>query len=128
MPEPAPQLARLFSERLRTARTLRDLSQRDLGRRAGIPPSSIGRFEIGARMPTIETLRRLGSALNVPTDYLLGLVDIPGMVGADDIVGRDIDLLTNSDRNFARKIVRMLLKRSQAVRTNGEGLKQVSSG
>lgn len=79
-------------------------------------------------MPTIETLRRLGSALNVPTDYLLGLVDIPGMVGADDIVGRDIDLLTNSDRNFARKIVRMLLKRSQAVRTNGEGLKQVSSG
>ena len=111
MPAPQPQLARLFSERLRTARTLRDLSQRDLARQAKIPPSAIGRFEVGARLPTIESLRRLGSALNVPTDYLLGLVDIPGLVGTADIVGLDIDRLSNSDRNLARKIVRMLCPR-----------------
>jgi transcriptional regulator with XRE-family HTH domain len=79
-------------------------------------------------MPTIESLRRLGSALNVPTDYLLGLVDIPGLVGTADIVGLDIDRLSNSDRNLARKIVQMLLKRNQAVHASGEGLRQVSSG
>ena len=79
-------------------------------------------------MPTIESLRRLGSALNVPTDYLLGLVDIPGLVGIADIVGLDIDRLSNSDRNLARKIVQMLLKRNQTVHASGEGLRQVSSG
>jgi transcriptional regulator with XRE-family HTH domain len=79
-------------------------------------------------MPTIESLRRLGSALNVPTDYLLGLVDIPGLVGIADIVGLDIDRLSNSDRNLARKIVQMLLKRNQAVHASGEELRQVSSG
>jgi hypothetical protein len=79
-------------------------------------------------MPTIESLRRLGSALNVPTDYLLGLVDIPGLVGTADIVGLDIDRLSNSDRNLARKIVQMLLKRNQVVHASGEGLRQASSG
>lgn len=65
-------MAKLFSERLKTARNLRNMSQRTLGLKAGIPYSSVGHFESGMRIPTIETLRRLGQALNVSTDYLLG--------------------------------------------------------
>ncbi|MGA7674300.1 MAG: helix-turn-helix transcriptional regulator [Rhizomicrobium sp.] len=128
MPMPQPQLARLLSGRLRLARELRKLSQRVLGRRARIPPSAIARFEVGARMPTIESLRRLASALDIPTDYLLGLVDIPGLVGTDEIVGQDIDLLSDSDRELTRKIVRILVKRNQEVNLGDEGLKQISSG
>jgi hypothetical protein len=79
-------------------------------------------------MPTIESLRRLASALDIPTDYLLGLVDIPGLVGTDEIVGQDIDLLSDSDRELTRKIVRILVKRNQEVNLGDEGLKQISSG
>jgi hypothetical protein len=50
------------------------------------------------------------------------------LVGTADIVGLDIDRLSNSNRNLARKIVQMLLKRNQAVHASGEGLEQVSSG
>ena len=77
-------------------------------------------------MPNIETLRRFASVLGVPSDYLLGLVDIGGVVGTDHIVGRDIDQLSDSDRELARKIVRILVKRNQVVRAGGEELKQVS--
>jgi len=77
-------------------------------------------------MPNIETLRRFASALGVPSDYLLGLVDIPGVSGTDHIVGRDIDKLSDSDRELARKIVRILVKRNQVVRAGGGELKQVS--
>jgi transcriptional regulator with XRE-family HTH domain len=86
MPPPQPQLARLFSMRLARARLLRDLNQKELGREAGIPPNSIAQFETGARMPTIESLRRLGRALNVPTDYLLGLIDFPDLADTVDII------------------------------------------
>jgi len=79
------------------------------------------------RMPTIETLRRLGGALDVATDYLLGLIDIPGMVEADEFVGLDINRLSNNDRELARKIFRMLVKRSQATRASGEKLTLISS-
>lgn len=72
MSAPQPEMAQLFAERLRLARKMRKMSQRDLGVKAGIPFSSIGHFETGMRTPTIETLRRLGQALNVSTDYLLG--------------------------------------------------------
>jgi hypothetical protein len=66
-------------------------------------------------MPTIESLRRLASALDVPTDYLLGLTDISSLVGTDDIAGQDIDPISDNDLQVARKIVRMLMTHSQTV-------------
>ncbi len=48
---------------IRSARAARQLSQRELGRRAGVPQSTVGRIETGAIDPRVETLERLLDAL-----------------------------------------------------------------
>lgn len=74
---PEPALSELFPERLRAVRQGRGLSQRELGRRAGVTNPAIARFETGRQLPTIETVRRLSGALKTTTDYLLGMTDNP---------------------------------------------------
>ena len=74
---PEPALSQLFPERLRAVRNGRGLSQRELGRRAGVTNPAIARFEMGRQLPTIETVRRLSGALKTTTDYLLGMTDDP---------------------------------------------------
>lgn len=74
---PEPALSQLFPERLRAVRQGRGLSQRELGRRAGVTNPAIARFELGRQLPTIETVRRLSGALKTTTDYLLGMTDDP---------------------------------------------------
>ena len=76
---PEPALSQLFPERLRAVRNGRGLSQRELGRRAGVTNPAIARFEMGRQLPTIETVRRLSGALKTTTDYLLGMTDDPSL-------------------------------------------------
>lgn len=66
-----------FADRLRVARELRGLSQTELAERAGLQASAISHFESARRAPSLDNLRRLGEALRVTTDYLLGRVESP---------------------------------------------------
>jgi transcriptional regulator with XRE-family HTH domain len=111
------QPSEIFMERLRTAReTLRKWSQSELANRAGLPPSSIAHFETGARKPSFDTLKRLATALEVTTDYLLGRADDPGLAEAGDPLYRDVGKLTGHDREIARDFLKMLAERSQKKR------------
>ena len=60
-----------FSERLRTLRKQKNLSQTELGQLAGLHYTHIGRFERGTSRPGSDTLKRLADALGVSGDYLL---------------------------------------------------------
>jgi transcriptional regulator with XRE-family HTH domain len=60
-----------FAECPRTLRQQKDLSQTELGQRAGLHYTHIGRFERGASRPSGDTLKRLADALEVTSDYLL---------------------------------------------------------
>src|SRR5437870_8712057 len=71
-----------FPDRLRSARQLRNLSQSELAEKANLQPSAISHFETGRRAPSFDNLKALSEALQVTTDYLLGRVDEPGMMGA----------------------------------------------
>lgn len=111
--EPPPSL--LFQERLRTAREqVRKWSRAELAERAKLPPSSIAHFETGSRKPSFETLRRLATALEVTTDYLLGRVDEPELAEAADPLFRDVGKLTGQDRELAKDFLEMLAKRGEA--------------
>lgn len=103
----------LFQERLKAARELRKWSQGVLASQAGMPPSSIAHFESGSRKPSFDTLRRLASALEVTTDYLLGRVDDPSLAESADPLFRDVSKLTGHDRELAKDFLRMLAKRKK---------------
>jgi transcriptional regulator with XRE-family HTH domain len=54
--------------RLRTARTRRGLSMRELAARSGVSVSFLSRIEGGKASPTIATIRKLLSTLEITTD------------------------------------------------------------
>jgi transcriptional regulator with XRE-family HTH domain len=107
----------LFPDRLRAARKLRDLEQAELASKAGLPPTSISHFEGGSRKPSFDNLRRLAQALNVTTDYLMGRADKPGISTASDQLYRDIQNLTDEDRELAKNFLALLANRKN---THGE--------
>ena len=70
----------LRGDRIGAARALRQMSQRELGKRTEIFPSSLSRFENNAATGHgiyDEPLVRICIALDVSADYLLGLSDVP---------------------------------------------------
>ena len=57
---------------LRRIREHRELTQAELGARAGIAAASVSHFETGQRVPSLDSLVKLADALQVPVDDLLG--------------------------------------------------------
>jgi DNA-binding XRE family transcriptional regulator len=62
---------RLFAQRLRTLRSERGVTQKELASRSGISRVSIARIEIGEQSPRYGTLTALAEALDVPLHRLL---------------------------------------------------------
>jgi transcriptional regulator with XRE-family HTH domain len=61
-----------FGNRLREARIRAGLSQSELEELSGIPKARLSRYENGHVEPSIQTLTRLATALNVSEASLLG--------------------------------------------------------
>jgi transcriptional regulator with XRE-family HTH domain len=73
------EVARRFGANLRRARKRSELSQEDLGTRAGLHRTAIGLLERGARTPRIDTLIKLTQALPAEIEDLLdGITWEPG--------------------------------------------------
>lgn len=60
-----------LGDRIRQLRTERQLSQLDLANLVGVRQSAISAFETGEKMPRVDTLQRIASALEVSTAVLL---------------------------------------------------------
>ncbi len=65
----------VFSERLKKLREDKAFTLQMLGKELGVSGVAIGRWERGARVPTIETLVMLAKYFGVSADYLVGLDD-----------------------------------------------------
>jgi transcriptional regulator with XRE-family HTH domain len=77
------EVARQFGANLRRARRRADLSQEQLGLRASLHRTEIGLLERGARMPRIDTLVKLATALQMRPDELIeGIAWTPGTTEA----------------------------------------------
>lgn len=63
----------LVAWNLRRLRVKRALSQEALAVDAGVDRSYVGRIERGIENPTVETLDRLASALEIPAAELLSI-------------------------------------------------------
>ena len=76
-PSPAPSeivLEEAVADRIRNARKAKGWRQKDLAEATGIARPNIARLESGRRMPKITTLHRIGQALGVSVEALLGPV------------------------------------------------------
>ena len=72
-----PSREKVFrGDRLLEVRKERDnMSRDDLSRLSGVSSSQIYRYEMQGEEPTTAIVARLAQALNITTDYLLGLVE-----------------------------------------------------
>lgn len=104
----------VFVERLKVARTKRGLNQEGLARLANLQASAISHFETGTRKPSFDNLRRLADALAVTTDYLIGRVENEqDLARSADTLYRDLDQLSNDDREMARDFLRLLADKAK---------------
>jgi len=101
----------VFKTRLRTAREQRGLSQTQLAESARIPASSVSHFESGARKPSFDNLKRIATALDVTTDYLLGRVDQMNSVGAAETIHRHLANLSAGDLKLADELLAVLARK-----------------
>ena len=63
----------IFSQQFEKAMIKRNISPTELARKSGVQRSQIYRYLAAETAPTTNNIRRLSIALNVTTDYLLGL-------------------------------------------------------
>ena len=62
-----------FGSRVAAIRKEKQLSQSELGKRAGISGDIVGKYERDEMKPSIETATKLAAALEVSLDYLVGI-------------------------------------------------------
>ncbi len=63
----------IFSQQFEKAMIKRNISPTELARKLGVQRSQIYRYLTAETAPTTNNIRRLSIALNVTTDYLLGV-------------------------------------------------------
>ena len=115
---PSSRPSDLFPERLRVARTQRQLSQEGLAKRANLQPSAISHFETGTRKPSFDNLRRLADALEVTTDYLLGRVDEMQETAGADRLHRHLNQLSTAGTAASRTAIRTATTRTRPSTAN----------
>ena len=116
-----------FAGRLRALRKQKNLSQTELGLRAGLHYTHIGRFERAASRPGGDTLRRLADDLDVTSDYLLeGAADDAARAKVADREllrqFQEVELLSDADKNVVKTLIDAFLTKQQ-LRTRPERTK-----
>lgn len=71
-------------DRLKQVREQRGLSQRELAAVCGIGEKQVWRYENGESNPTSDILEKLVTELQISADYLLGFVDEPQSLLAEE--------------------------------------------
>lgn len=78
---------------LQALRLAQELSQTELGARAGLSYTHVGSIERALKSPTIDTLERLARALDVDVTVLVGGTKKPGAKRSPDPLRRVVALL-----------------------------------
>ncbi|MCU7860698.1 MAG: helix-turn-helix domain-containing protein [Candidatus Thiodiazotropha sp. (ex Lucinoma kastoroae)] len=107
-----------FSERLRSLRKQKNLSQTELGKLARLHYTHIGRFERGTSRPSGDTLKRLADALDVSSDYLLeGSTEDAAKAKFEDREllrqFQEVEHLSEEDKTVVKKLLDAFLTKKQ---------------
>ena len=73
----------VFGKVLRRLRLAAGLTQEELGFKAGLQRKYISLLELGTQQPTLTSIFKLSSALNIKPGRMLDLMDGDGALGED---------------------------------------------
>ena len=91
-----------MGEKLRSLRTEKKLTQKQVADRIGLAISAVSSYESGSRYPSYDALIKLARIFHVSTDYLLGMtdkrnIDVTGL--SDD----EIEVVSQLEEMLRRK-------------------------
>jgi len=102
----------VFSEKLKAARVIRDITQAELNKIIGIDTAQIANFELGNRKPSLDNLKKLCVGLNVSADYLLGISEFP-YITQQTVVNDFLGMLSNRDFDLIMNLLRFMNKEEE---------------
>lgn len=91
-----------FGDRIRFQREELEITREELAKQLSIPYHTLAKYETNTNEPNFETLVRIAKALDVSTDYLLGMP-----------ASNDITQMTPSEKKLLRNY-RSLFDNAQA--------------
>lgn len=93
-----------MGDKLKTLRTEKKLTQKQVSDMIGLAISAVSSYESGTRYPSYDVLVKLARIFHVSTDYLLGMTDKRNIdvtdLGDDEIelVSQLVDMLRNKHK------------------------------
>ena len=104
--------------RLKELREQRRLNQEGLALKLNVSQSTISAYEIGERVPDLETLIAISNLFNVSLDYLAGLSDLKQQIRQSDLSPNELEhlhtyrQLSDADREKIRAYIDGLQSRA----------------
>ena len=95
-----------MGEKLRSLRTEKKLTQKQVADRIGLAISAVSSYESGSRYPSYDALIKLARIFHVSTDYLLGMTDKRNI----DVTG-----LSDDEIEVVSQLVEMLRKKKWLI-------------
>lgn len=94
-----------FGKRLSDLLCQRNLSQKELAIRANTTEATVSRYLNLERTPQVEIVISIAKALNVTTDYLLGVTDNPTVCGDNSSEASELLRCYSCSTNDEKRIV-----------------------
>jgi transcriptional regulator with XRE-family HTH domain len=106
-----------ISNLVKEARRRAGLTQADLARRAGVPKSTVGRIETGARVPSTEMVERLVRAAGLDVSVSLSEPD----PGTDSMFERTLRRNPAERLADATRVARFVLRGRREIASASDG-------
>lgn len=102
-------LNKAFGLRIRNVRKKQGLSQEDLAEKAGLHPTYVGGVERGERNPSLESILKIASALEVSPSQLFRFEGVKTTLNLDDEISQELlAFVENLKSPTKRKILQTL--------------------
>lgn len=100
-------IAKQLGQRIRDLRSEQHMSQEELSFKAGISPAHLGQIERALKNPTIDTVTKIATALDIPVANLFTMDSAPTPI-QNAIIGKINAQLLNMSEEEQKDILRII--------------------
>lgn len=103
-----PNEPSILPQRLKLARDKTGFTQEYVAKQLNIEIGTLSGYELGRRRPNTDMLAKLATIYNVPSDYLLGLTDDPGINSKEQLLEQFKKLPLNEKKNWLVQFITLI--------------------